>query len=647
MHLSRLFIRGFRSIAELDLTFAPGKNIIIGRNNAGKSNIIRALDLVLGEAAPAWARSENITDADYHSYRSTENGQSTDHVANEIAIWCQLERDANEELDWQEINKCFGFNFHGTKVRNATGVPKRLQLTNLSAEFQNIFALNEDEVDWDKVWVDSKLKNQNTFRQHLANKFQFVYAFLATRTDKGIIKQLRFLFREGESEDWVLCFRASVRTELLQSAILPSIRDPAFQLRLTPWSWFGKLMKHLTKDCAGEAELNDALTQLRTAGNKVFAEVTAKVENDALSISFPDARLSFQFSADKKTDLYKSCVVYIDDGFKSLLIDKGTGIQSATVLGLFSYYTKFVNTTGSALLCVEEPELYLHPHARRVISNRLDEFLDSNRNQVIATTHGVEFIRTTTETFNLLLVRKMEGEGTTIRVLDARAFLDLLVNNNQNELFFSDGVIVCEGLDEYVLRAAAEELYPGELDRRNISIVATEGKDRIVKMANLLLSLDISCSIFADFDFLLRDTIKPSTYNTKAHPSVADLPTTFFSQAHVFGARGEPVQRLIVALRNRLRTQEPQVFYEGKQASEFGDPALLRSLKRLRNAGIGILDGEIEDLSKDNAWLDPNTGKFSLRHVYRLREHLNSGRKMSELFDLSPLAEFLTPILNA
>lgn len=204
----------------------------------------------------------------------------------------------------------------------------------------------------------------------------------------------------------MLCFRASVRTELLQSAILPAFRDPAFQLRVTPWTWFGKLMKHLTKDCAGEKELAEALAQLRVAGDKVFAEVTGKVENDALSISFPDAKLSFQFSADTKTDIYKSCVVYVDDGFKSLITDKGSGIQSATILGLFSYYTKHVNTTGSALLCVEEPELYLHPHARRVISDRLDDFLDNNRNQVIATTHGVEFLRTANDTFNILLVRK-------------------------------------------------------------------------------------------------------------------------------------------------------------------------------------------------------------------------------------------------
>jgi predicted ATP-dependent endonuclease of OLD family len=472
MYLKRIYIRGFRSIREIDLEFTPGKNVIIGRNNSGKSNIVQALDVLLGESAPAYAKSENITEADFYSVRVIDSdGKETEKVAETIFIWCELRRGDKEDLNWEEIEKCFGYSFHGKREWNAPGKPHRLPIKNLSKEFESIFSINEDEVQ-DKVWVDSKLKNQNTFQQQLREKYQFSYAFQANRTEKGITKQLRFLYRESDSEQWVLAFRASVRTELLQSAILPAFRDPASQLRLAPWTWFGKLMKHLTKDCDDDKELKAALKQVRSAGDRVFAQVTQKIENNTLSVSFPDAKLSFQFNADTKGDLYKSCVVYIDDGFKSMLTDKGAGIQSATILGLFSYYTKHVNTSGSALLCVEEPELYLHPHARRVISDRLDEFLDHDRNQVIITTHGIEFVRTSDKTFNLILVRKGSVGGTVAQTIDASEFLPLLINNNQNELFFADKVILCEGFDEHIVRAAADELFPGELDRQNVSIIS-------------------------------------------------------------------------------------------------------------------------------------------------------------------------------
>jgi hypothetical protein len=337
-----------------------GKNVIIGRNNAGKSNIVHALNIVLGETAPAWERSENITEADFYSFRLSDGeGKIFEKTENEIFIWCELQRRADEDLDWSEIDTCFGYNFYGQRQYRAAGIPIRLRISDLKSDYPQIFAIDEDQIT-DKVWVDSKLTNQNTFRQQLSDKYHFAYAFCAERTEKGISKVLRFLYRENEQTEWVLAFRANVRTELLQSAILPSFRDPALQLRIAPWTWFGKLMRQLLKDSGDDKDLKDALSQVRIAGDRVFEKVTAKIENDALSVSFPEAKLSFQFNQDTKGDLYKNCVIYVDDGFKSLLTDKGAGIQSATIFGLFCYYTQHVNTTGSALLCVEEPELYLH-----------------------------------------------------------------------------------------------------------------------------------------------------------------------------------------------------------------------------------------------------------------------------------------------
>lgn len=646
MYLSRLYIKGFRSIKELDLSFLPGKNVIIGRNNSGKSNIVKALDIILGESAPAYAKSENITEADFFTSQTTDgDGGLVSTSVDEIFIWCELTRQADEDLDWTEINKCFGFSFSGTRPGgwNSVGEPNRIELSELGNDYGRIFELDEDNAE--KVWVDAKLKNQNTFQQHLANKYRFAYAFSATKGERGIDKQLRFLMRENDAVDWVLCFRASVRNELLQSAILPAFRDPYVQLRLNPWSWYGKLMRHLTKDSSNDPTLQEAFAQIRSVGDTLFGEVTKKVENQALSISFPDARLSFQFNADTKTDLYKSCVIYVDDGYKSLLTDKGAGIQSATIMGLFTYYINEVNTTGSALLCVEEPELYLHPHARRVISDRLDQFTDDGRNQVIITTHGVEFIRTSKETFHLLLVKKSDGIATTAQTLEAKKLLKYLVNNNQNELFFADKVILCEGCDEHIIRAAADELYPYELDRQNVSIVAVEGKSQFGPVAEILAGLGIQSYILADFDFLLRDKQKPDDFpHASAQDSIANLPDAFLKQKHLAGSRVHLWREAFKKLRDELRTEDRQAFYEGKSRFAFTHVTLAEKLQKLRSKGLCLLDGEIESLSRNHEWLPP-TRKFDLAKVYELRRRLAEGERMADLFDLSPIQEFLHAVI--
>jgi len=43
MYLSMITIKNFRAIKEINMTFSKGLNVIIGRNNTGKTAIIDAL----------------------------------------------------------------------------------------------------------------------------------------------------------------------------------------------------------------------------------------------------------------------------------------------------------------------------------------------------------------------------------------------------------------------------------------------------------------------------------------------------------------------------------------------------------------------------------------------------------------------------
>ena len=209
-------------------------------------------------------------------------------------------------------------------------------------------------------------------------------------------------------------------------------------------------MKKLTEHHGHEDELKEAFLKVKEVSEKIFSNVKDNIENSSLSVSFPDTEIFFQFNADIKSDVYKSSVIYIDDGFKSLLSEKGSGIQSATIIGLFNYYVSNYCITTSALLCIEEPELYLHPHACRVISSRLDEFLDNNKNQVVLTTHSPEFIKSPDASLNIILVTKDKGKTKSFQ-LKLDDYKQILLDNNHNELFFADKVIICEGFDNYIL----------------------------------------------------------------------------------------------------------------------------------------------------------------------------------------------------
>ena len=68
MKIARVHIENYRSIKQLD--FSPNNYCaLIGENNAGKSNILKAINLVLGET---WPTDRTFTEEDFNDY-NTEN----------------------------------------------------------------------------------------------------------------------------------------------------------------------------------------------------------------------------------------------------------------------------------------------------------------------------------------------------------------------------------------------------------------------------------------------------------------------------------------------------------------------------------------------------------------------------------------------
>ncbi|MFK2360872.1 ATP-dependent nuclease [Bacteroides fragilis] len=47
MYIKKINIKGFRNFSDADIEFHEGINVIIGHNNAGKSNLLKALQLVM------------------------------------------------------------------------------------------------------------------------------------------------------------------------------------------------------------------------------------------------------------------------------------------------------------------------------------------------------------------------------------------------------------------------------------------------------------------------------------------------------------------------------------------------------------------------------------------------------------------------
>ncbi|PQV41789.1 ATP-dependent nuclease [Methanohalophilus euhalobius] len=528
LYLSKIHIENYRSIKKLDLSFEKGKNVIVGKNNSGKSNIIKAIDLILGEKSPTWNKSNNITDNDFFEGNTDED----------IFIWCELIKNNEEYVDLSNFKGAF------FKIKDQRGNYVKTDI-DLNDKTSLLYYMSEDfaaelnkgyDSKYKKEWIGNKPYCLRSCEEELENFDHFAFAFFCKKDENGnYVKEMTFFYKQIHESDWYVCMNANLRNDLLQSAIIPSFRDPKSQLRIANYTWYGKLLKECIPN--ENPELDNAFENVKEASNKIFGGLQSRICSRNTQIAFPNTTISFQFNPDTRQDIYKSTLIYVDDGFNTKLEDKGAGIQSSVIISLFDNYVRNIAHTNGSLLAIEEPELYLHPQGRRVISDKLDHFLDYNKNQVIITTHSPEFVCTPDDSINLIVVKKDDNKSVATNFYFYNIKLkQILIKKQNSEMFFADAVILVEGADKYILEYIAREI--GEhlkcendklgknwLNDYNVSVISCGGKHEFWKYAKVLKHINIPYLVVSDFDFFRNglDTYFDKTDFVKQKENLARL----------------------------------------------------------------------------------------------------------------------------
>ena len=163
-------------------------------------------------------------------------------------------------------------------------------------------------------------------------------------------------------------------------------------------------------------------------------------------------------------------------------------------------------------------------------------------------------------------------------------------------------------------------MFPKALDENNISVIAVGGKDNIDKMVKLVL-------------------------RGPPRKSIMNLGREFFEQDCAFGCDGRKIYAEIEKMRSRLQRNNESLFNEAKTFDVFDDDEIPLILEKLRSNGVCVLNGEMENCSKDTDFLAP-TKKLCLEKIYELNERLSNGTEITDLFDVSEIKEFLRVVIE-
>lgn len=474
MIITKLRINNYKSIEDMALEFVKGKNIIVGQNNSGKSNIISAINLIIGEKWPSKRYEDNFYYQDSDSF----------------TISLQLSECSEFDTNYLEN--------YGKKTALCKLTPDLAYLKMSPDEIDELgIAIKTD-------WVLS------TDLISLIENAKNMYITLHSKKGEDAIYTLSMILDDGYLYKFKY-FSQELLTSFITSAIIPSERNIKNELAVNNYSWYGKLIKKVWQEMSDEdkEKLNENNINLSEVTNSIFEGLTSEL-GDSVKDAIPYNKLEFKLIQDTKTDYYKGIKILLDDGYYSLLDDKGSGIKSLIIIELFKLYCKKYHKFSSCLI-VEEPEVFLHPQARSVLSKKIDQFLLENSNQTIVTTHSEQFL-SNFDIKQLTFINKEDNKSVKYKIIDSdfteRDFqkMNIITKTDNAEMYFANSVILVEGGEKYIIRKLID-LYKDELflDYNNCSLIKVGGKSYFGIYKKMLEKLGKKVYIIGDYDNLKEE----------------------------------------------------------------------------------------------------------------------------------------------
>lgn len=319
--------------------------------------------------------------------------------------------------------------------------------------------------------------------------------------------------------------------------LVPAVRELADETKTKSTALLGRLLQRIVGDVAGregsiqavELQLKTAIDQLNLrgdeavdAGGTTIAGLEAALESE---LSHWGVSVSIQVEAPTIDRIFKlGTRVMIDDGYETQAERKGHGLQRALIFALLRTWANVTRPAGtpgeealtprrassSAIFAVEEPELFLHPHAQRQLDGVLRSLSELPGQQVLLCTHSPAFVDIERYKGLAIVCKDNPEDGTAAKQCPrdlfgtgdadekSRFHMAGWLNPDRGELFFARTVVLVEGeTEQRVLPVLASKL-----GRRadDMSVVDCGGKNNLVAYIELLNEFHIPYVVVHDED---------------------------------------------------------------------------------------------------------------------------------------------------
>jgi len=478
MRIRNLKIHNYRSIKDVEID-VPNMLVLLGPNNHGKSNILGALEFGLSTSA------KPVLD-DLCAFREPDARE----------LWVEMrfaELTAQEQKTFQKylradrtvcIRKTATFDDAGNVTVGYGGYVQEPEQWWLKGSAYERLKTNEMiQAEAQKVSVLGEiLEGGGRITKQRIQEFQetFVHAHADELT-----------FSEVLEEGPLLGAKNVGGGVLPEFYLVPAVRDLSDETKVRGTAVFGRLLQRAVQEMTERdprfvdlrnrmqqliSELNDRTqrpgeqpSQLAQLESLLSGELTTWGVGVSIQVTPPEIEKILELGTE----------LHLDDGLRTLAERKGHGLQRAVIFALLRAWAKVLRVTiapdaetaetarkasASCYFAIEEPELFLHPHAQRQLAATLVDLSSAAEHQVFVCTHSTHFVDLDRYRCIAICRKSSPREGTQVRQCmqdlfegeDAedrkrRFHMAVWINPDRGELFFAKKVILVEGETEKVL----------------------------------------------------------------------------------------------------------------------------------------------------------------------------------------------------
>jgi len=455
--LKKVRISNYRSIESLSLDLVLF-NLLIGQNNTGKTNFLKAVTLSISGASDI--SEEDIFIAQDERLKRTKTA----------VIDILLRPTVNA------VQVCKEFSEFWTSVFTDSWIT-----TSPEGNFVGI----RTEIKYDPI------RDMYSLSRHCIRQWGDSIGDATIETKRTV-------------------FNDDMRT-YLQSFYMDANRDIVQDLRNRK-SYFGRVTSGYALT---EETINEIEEQLNAANTKIIESIPSlhqtkeRISAIGQTIGAASSSIEIEPLARKITDLNKGMDIVMQDGKAASfpIAQHGYGTRSWISFLTLSAFVENQNqklkdddeAEQFIMLTMEEPEAHLHPQAQRQLFEQISHF----EGQKIVSTHSPSIIAQASLT-DTIYFSKHDGKTSAMRYSPSGAKEDKEkifreVINTRADLLFSSAVILCEGITEELALPVYFVKYFGCAPYSlGVSIVNIGGKDNYKPFLSLIRNFDIPWFIFSD-----------------------------------------------------------------------------------------------------------------------------------------------------